>query len=90
MLTSSFSVKCQRTQLDFLRVKAEFAEVAITKKITSCSFQTEQIRSGTQENINITGPHKTVLTDSLFTRKLHCKSCGTKKKNSVAVRQCQQ
>jgi len=49
-----------------LRVKAEFVEVAITKKITSCSFQNEQIRPGTQKNINITGPHKTVLKDSIF------------------------
>lgn len=57
MSTSPFSV------LSFiLTMKAEFAEVAITKKITSFSFQNEQIRLGTQANINITGPHKLVLT----------------------------
>lgn len=78
MSTSSFLGSVKELRL-ILKVKAEFAEVAITKKITSFSFQNEQIRSGTQKNINIKG-HIKLLSDSLFTWKLLYESCGSKKK----------
>lgn len=76
-----------------LRAKAEFAEVAITKEITTCSVQNEVIPSGTQEHVNIVRPHKMVLTGSL----LHGNSTvnlvelrGGKKKDNIAVTHCQQ